>query len=130
MVVAVVVTAVLGFLTSIVAPLASITGKLADAKVALAKASTDQEKIKAQERVDTLQARRDVLVSEGSFTRANAYMRFALAFGPMVYLNKIFLWDKVAKLGSTDPLDVNLWSVVIAVVSFYFLYDIAARLRR
>ena len=123
-------TAALGFLASIAAPLASITGKLADARVAQARAATDKEKIHSDERVKMLEARQAVLISEGSFTRVNAWVRFGLTVGPMCYLNKIFIFDKALKLGSTDPLDTNLWGVVIAVISFYFLYDIAARLRR
>jgi Protein of unknown function (DUF3154). len=118
-------------------PITSIVGKLADAKVELAKAETDEKRIAAKERVDTLQMRRDVLVAEAG-SGINAKMRAGLALGPMVYLTKIFLFDKV--LGSflgytkdiftTDPLDDNLWKVVVAVVGFYFLYEIGARFKR
>lgn len=127
----------IGFLLSLVNPISSIVGKIADAKVAMANAETDKDRIAADERVKTLEARRDVLVAEAG-SGINTFMRGGLAFGPMCYLLKIFLFDKV--LGSflgktrdiftTDPLDENLWKVVVAVVGFYFLYDMAARWRR
>jgi uncharacterized protein involved in type VI secretion and phage assembly len=115
---------------ALINPLANIASEIAKYKTMALSAETDQARIEAEERVKSLEARRDVLIAEGSLSRLNVFMRFALALGPMVYLNKIYLWDKVLGWGRTDPLDDNLWSVVIAVVSFYFLYDIAARLRR
>jgi len=126
-----------GFLLGLIDPVSRIVGKIADAKVELAKAETDAARIAAQERVDTLVARRDVLVAE-SGSRINAFMRAGFAFGPLVYLTKIFVFDKV--LGSflgythnvfeTDPLDGNLWKVVVAAIGFYFIYEGFARARR
>lgn len=125
------IASIVGAILGALNPISKITGQIADAKIAAIHATTDKEKVASEERARALEARRDVLIAEGSFTRLNVFMRFALAFGPMLYLNKIFIWDKVLKLGATDPLkDDNLWAVVIAVVSFYFLYDIAARWKR
>lgn len=126
---------IFGFVGSIIAPLASIAGKIADAKVEMAKAQTDQERVKAQERVETLQARRDVMVAEagGPFGWINALMRGLLALGPTVYLLKIFIWDKAfgsVTHGNTDALDPNLWQVVMVVLGFYFLDNIVARFKR
>ena len=107
-------------LIGLINPIVGIVGKIADAKVELAKAQTDQERIHAQEMVDTLRTRRDVMVAEasGPYAWVNALMRFMLAFGPMVYLNKIYIYDKVFGWGSTDPLDSHLWNVVMAVIGF------------
>jgi uncharacterized protein involved in type VI secretion and phage assembly len=121
---------VIPVLLALINPIAGIATEIAKYKTVALSATTDRARIDADERVRALEARRDVLIAEGSLSRLNAFMRFALALGPMLYLNKIFLWDKVLGWGRTDPLDTNLWGVVIAVVSFYFLYDIAARLRR
>lgn len=110
---------------ALIDPVSRIVGKIADAKTAAANATTDQEKIAADERVKTLEARRDVLVAE-SGNRANAWMRLFIAAGPALYLNKIFIWDKVLgpiTQGRTDPLDENLWKVIAAVIGFYFLYE-------
>jgi hypothetical protein len=112
-------------------PIARITDKIVDLQIKKADAKTEQERIAADERTKALEARRDVMIAEGPVAGfLNAGMRFALAFGPACFLLKVFVWDKVLKLGSTDALDVNLWQVVIAVIGFYFLYDIAARFKR
>jgi hypothetical protein len=117
-------------LLGLIDPISRIAGKIADVRIERAKAETDREKIAADERIKSLEARRDVMAAEAPFTRLNVLMRGFIAIGPALYLNKIFIWDKVLGWGRTDPLDTNLWSVVIAVISFYFLYDIAARLKR
>jgi hypothetical protein len=120
------------WLLGLVDPISRIVGKIADAKVAHANAETDKERIAAGERVKTLEARRDVLVAE-SGNRINAWMRLFIASGPALYLNKIFIWDKVLGPltgGSTDALDDNLWKVVAAVIGFYFLYEASRFLAR
>jgi hypothetical protein len=111
-------------------PIARITDKIVDLQIKKADAKTEQERIAADERGRALEARRDVMVAEGAFSWLNPVMRFALAVGPAFFLLKVFIWDKVLKLGTTDALDANLWQVVIAVIGFYFLYDIAARWKR
>lgn len=126
---------IFGFLGALINPLAGIVGKIADAKVELAKAQTDQERIHAQERIDALQARRDVMIAEagGGFGWINATMRGLLALGPTVFLLKVFIWDKVLQSvthGSTDSLDPNLWNVVMVVLGFYFLTNIVATFKR
>jgi hypothetical protein len=120
------------WLLGLIDPVSRIVGKIADAKVAHANAETDRERIAAGERVKALEGKRDVLVAE-SGNRANAYMRLFIAFGPALYLNKIFIWDKVLGPltgGSTDALDDNLWKVVAAVIGFYFLYEASRFLAR
>lgn len=126
-------TAIAAFLAAIFKffdPIARITDKIVDLQVKKADAKTEQERISADERTKALEARRDVMMAEGALGWLNPAMRFALAVGPAVFLLKVFIWDKVLKLGATDPLDSNLWQVVIAVIGFYFLYDIAARIKR
>jgi hypothetical protein len=126
------ITSILAFLAAAYkyfSPLANITNKIIDLQIKKADAKTEQERIAADERLKTLEARRDVMVAEAGLG-LNAWMRFALAVGPAAFLLKVFIWDKVLKLGTTDALDANLWQVVIAVIGFYFLYDIAARWKR
>ena len=121
----------------------NITNAIANERIAQISAKTDAERIFSQERIDALSQRRQVLVAE-SGSRINMIMRVVLASGPASVLLKIFLWDKVigsfagcsqAKPGTcgiftTDPLDANLWAVITAVIGFYFLYEIAARVKR
>jgi len=126
---------IFGFIGALINPIANIVGKIADAKVELAKAQTDKERIHAQERVETLQARRDVMIAEagGAYGWINPLMRGLLALGPTVFLLKIFIWDKVLQEvthGSTDRLDPNLWNVVMVVVGFYFLDNMVSRFNR
>jgi hypothetical protein len=118
-----------GFILGLFDPISKIVAAIADAKVKLANAQTDQERIHAQERVDTLSARKDVLVAE-SGTRINSLIRAGFALPFVIYNAKLVLWDKVLALGSTDGLSPELFQVEVACIGFYFLYDIAARLKR
>ena len=119
----------LSFILGLIDPVTRIADKLAGAYAARQNAQTEQDRIRADEQIKALEARRDVMIAE-SGQGWNAAMRFALALGPCVFLLKVFIWDKVLKLGSTDDLSENLWLVVTAVIGFYFLYDITARLKR
>jgi hypothetical protein len=126
-------TALLGLLPSVFTTINGITSAIANAQIAKVNATTDQDRIAAQATVDTLTARRDVMIAESGHSNVNAWLRAAIAVGPACYLLKIFLWDKVMGSitnGSTDPLDGNLWAVVTAVVGFYFLYDATTTVAR
>lgn len=123
-----------------------ITNAISNTKIAALNAKTDQERIAAEEQVKTLEVRRDVLVAE-SASPWNGLMRFMLALGPMVILNKLLIWDKVigsfnhcsGKLGElnavscstfrTDIIDSNTWWVITAVVGFYFLAESIRRFK-
>lgn len=118
-----------GFLLGLIDPVSRIVGKIADAKVAMANAETDREKIAAGERVKGLEARRDVLTAEAG-TKLNGFIRAGFALPFVIYNGKLVLWDKVLAMGSTDPLSTELFQIELACISFYFLYDIAARLKR
>ena len=130
---------ILGFLTGLAGPIAQITGKIADLKIAQVQAETDQEKAKIDASIAEAHDRQAVLVAEAG-SRLNAIIRGIIAFGPMLYLAKIFIFDKVigsffhqARGGSiwnTDPLDDNLWKIVVAVIAFYFVYDMTAKWRK
>jgi hypothetical protein len=123
---------VIGFILSLVNPVARIAEKIADVKVEQARAQTDQERIRAEERVKTLEARRAVLVAE-SGSRLNSLIRAGFALPFVIYNGKLVLWDKVLgdfTGGRTDPLSPELFQVEMACIGFYFLYEAAARWRR
>ena len=107
-----------------------ITTAIANERIAQLSATTQQEQIASQERIDTLQAQRDLFISESSHSSLDAWIRAFIAIGPSVYLTKIYIYDKVLGFGSTDPLDTNLWSVTMAVIGFYFLYSGAVGIAR
>lgn len=119
----------IAFLLALVNPLSRIVDKIAAARLAAANAETNAERIAADERIAALQARRDVLIAE-SGSRANGWVRAAFAVPFVIYNAKLVLWDKVFAFGVTDPLSDELFQIELAVIGFYFLYDIAARLRR
>jgi hypothetical protein len=106
-----------------------ITEKIVDAKVSMATAANERERIAADERVRSLEARRNVLVAE-SGSRLNAIIRASFALPFVIYNGKLVLWDKVLSLGSTDALSPELFQVEMACIGFYFLYEVAARFKR
>ena len=111
------------------AGIGTIASRIADAYEAKQKATTDKEKIAADERIKTLEAKRDVLVSEAK-SPINALIRVLFALPPAVYLAKIFVYDKVLGWGVTDPLSDELEQIVWIVLSFYFLAEITGRFAR
>jgi hypothetical protein len=113
-----------------------ITSAIANERLKKIQATTDQEKIAADERIQHLEAIRDVRMSKVE-NPLTALMMFGYGVGPLVILTKIYVWDKT--IGSlmgcageagqaascatfrTDPLDPNLWWVITAQIAFYFL---------
>lgn len=84
------------------------------------KATNDHEKLEAEQRISELNAQMQVLIAEQGSWRTS-WIRPMLALPVVVYLNKIFIYDKVLALGSTDALSSQLWGIVMAVVSCYLL---------
>lgn len=122
----------LGLIPGAFTTINGITNAISNAKIASINATTEQDKIAAESTVETLQARRDVMVAEAG-TKTNGIMRFWIAIGPAFLLTKVFIWDKALgdyTGGHTDSLDANLWGVITAVVGFYFLYDASTTIAR
>jgi hypothetical protein len=103
-------------------PIAKISKAIADTKIAAHQATTDQEKVRAEERAKGLEAKRDVLVASAANSKWDAIMRFVLALPVAGFLWKAIIWDKVLALGSTDDLSENLWYVTMLVVGFYYVH--------
>jgi hypothetical protein len=126
-------TAVPGLLSGLFGTINGVTTALANEKLAAITATTQAAKIAADERVQTLQQRRDVLIADAAHGSLDIWIRSIIAIGPAVYLFKIFVFDKT--LGflfhtSTDPLDDNLWNVIMVVLGFYFLSETSTRVAR
>jgi hypothetical protein len=122
-----------------------ITNAISNQKIAAINAKTEEERITANEKVLTLQARRDVLIGEaGSGSRINLIMRSCFAMVALIVVFKLYVWDKV--VGSlvgcsqairgtcgaftTDPLDDNAWKIIAAVIGFYFVTEITLAITR
>lgn len=115
----------------------NITNAIKDEKIARLKAGTEEERIASDERVKTLEARRDVLIAESGVSKANIIVRVFFAAPVVAVIIKLLLWDKVigslvgcsqaargtCGIFTTDPLDDNQWKIIMIVMGFYFLYE-------
>jgi len=101
----------------------SVTNAIANEKIAFLKATTDQERTASQERINTLEAKRAALLADSQHSSLDMWVRAGFAVGPATYITKIFLVDKVLKMGSTDPVTPEQWQVLMAIIGFYFLYS-------
>lgn len=127
----------LGLIPSALSTVNGITNAIANERLAKLKAKTDEEKIAADERILTLQARRDVMVARAG-KGWDSTATFLLSIPVIAFDMKILLWDKVAssfagcsgKFGdlpgcevfNTDKLSPEMLAFVGAVHAFYFLY--------
>jgi len=114
----------LGWLASLIGgPL--IKGAL-DAYKARLEAGSTKEKLAAElaERELGLQQREAELASQVLIAEQGNWMTrwvrplWALPF--IIFTFKIVVWDKVLGLGSTDPIDPNMWSVYMLIAGAYF----------
>lgn len=120
--------------------LPTITKQIADARVQLANAKTEENRIAAEERVKTLEIRRDVLIAE-SRSPWNSVARFVLTAPIAFYLFLNYAWDKgvckwlsvetqASSICTTDPLSPWLAGIAITVVGFYFVTDLTKIIKR
>lgn len=123
-----------------------ITQAISNERLKLIDAKTDQQRIAAQERINSLEAKRSVLVAESGSSRVNAFMRASIGASVAVVVAKLLVWDKVVgsfsgcsgPMGSalecttfrTDAIDPNQWSIITAAIGFYFLYEGAVNVTR
>ena len=118
------ITAIPSLISGLFGSINAITAAISNEKIAAITAKTQEEQIAANERVAQLQQQRDVLIADAQHSKLDLYMRSLIAFGPAMYLLKIFLWDKVLAAwtnGTTDRIDANLWQVVMVILGFYFV---------
>lgn len=116
-------TAIPGLLTGLFTTVNGITQALSNERIALINATTDREKIEIGERISSLQAQRDVLVADSAKSSVDMWVRVGMAVPPMLYVGKVFVWDKVLGLGSTDGLSPQEWYLVYVAYGFYFVHS-------
>jgi len=63
-------------------------------------------------------AKEIIIAEQGRWFTAMIRPLFALPF--VIFAWKVIVWDKVLKMGTTDAIDPNMWSVFLAVVASYF----------
>jgi len=59
-----------------------------------------------------------VIAEQGRWYTACIRPLFCLPF--IIFTLKVIVWDKVLKLGVTDPLDPNMWNVFMVIIGAYF----------
>lgn len=124
-------TTLLSFLPNIFTSITSITGAISNEKIAALNATTDQERIRAQENISALQAQQAVLIADSQRSNLDIWMRTFIAIGPAVFLCKVFIYDKVLDLGSTELKNTDyLWNVIMVVLGFYFLHSLGTGIAR
>ncbi len=100
--------------------LKALTTEIVDAKVKAIDAKTEQEKITAQERVDTLNARKEIIL-QGQKDKAERWIRILWAAPFIIYTWKLIVWDKILQFGTTDPLSPTLEYIMWTILGAYFL---------
>jgi hypothetical protein len=116
----------LGLIPGAFSTINGITNAIANEKIAALTATTQQAQIASQERVATLQAQRDALITETSVSKLPIYIQTLIAAGPAFILCKIFFYDETGFGTTTIPNDSSLWNVIMVVVGFYFLHSVAS----
>lgn len=110
---------ILGWLTG------DLTGALERAYRAKLAAQNDTERLAAEQRIEKLKARQDViLAAQGDPIERFVRIGFAAPF--VIYLWKVVVWDKVLAWGATDPLSSSLDAILMIVLGGYFV-DTAVR---
>lgn len=93
------------------------------------KAKNTTERIAADTAIATLDARKSVMIADAGRGWAMIFRGFlALPFG--LYAWKYVVWDKMFGLGSTPPLSDKMWDLMLAVYSFYFLFQVAGLFKK
>lgn len=126
-------TAIFGLIPSLFTTVNGITNAITNEKINLAQSQTTADKIAAEEKIASLQAKRDVLIAEAGTSNINAYIRAVMGGSVAFVLAKIFVWDKALGEftgGHTDALDPNLWNVIMATIGFYFVYEASVNATR
>lgn len=121
-----IITGIFGILPGLFTTVSSITNAITNEKINLAQAQNTSDQIAVSEKIASLEAKRDVLIAESGTSKINAIIRGCIGGSVAFLLAKLFVWDKALGTwthGSTDSIDPNLWSVIMATIGFYFVYE-------
>ncbi len=119
--------AILGKL--IAGPLTSISSDLKEAYRAKLEAQNDTERLLAEERINLLEARKSIILAAQS-DPYERWMRIGFTLPFIVYSGKVVFWDKVLKLGVTDPLSDNFTAIMMLILGGYFLETVVTKFKR
>lgn len=116
-----------GWLLGLINPLSGIAKDLAAAHLQKSNAQTEQERVASDERVRTLEARRDVILAAQA-DPMERWVRIGFALPFVLYIWKLVVWDKLVG-GVTDNLSPDLWNILYIVLGGYFVDTVVRRLK-
>lgn len=111
-----------GFFTS---SLSNIAKDLKEAYLSKQNAVTEEQRIAAEERIKTLEVRKEVILKAQSDPHEK-WIRILWAVPMLIYTWKLIIWDKILEWGATDNLSPDLWNIYMIVLAGYFV-DVAIR---
>jgi hypothetical protein len=101
-------------------PLQAITGSLERAYQAKLAAANDTDRIAAEVEIETLKARRDVVIA-ASLNDKWWSPRTIMGWSAALYVGKIVVWDTVLQWGVTPNPGEQVTMIVMTIVGFYFV---------
>lgn len=110
-------------------PLTAISNDLKEAYQSKLNAKNDAERIAADERITLLEARKSIILAAQS-DPAERWLRIGLAVPVVLYVNKLFIWDKLLGWGVTDNLSPELWQFFWIIVGGFFIDASIKRITR
>jgi hypothetical protein len=116
---------ILSFLSG---PISDISNDLKEAYQSKLNAQNDSERIAAEERINLLEARKNIILAAQS-DPWERFIRIGFAIPCVLYFNKLILWDKFFGFGATDDLSQNLWNIFFIVLGGYFVDTIVRRFK-
>ena len=109
----------IGFLLGLLDPIGKIADRLQEAYVAKLRAENDEQRIRADVEIETLKAKRDILLAEQK-SWMTRWIRPFIAAPVGIYVWKLLVWDNVLRLGATpQPSDIVQWIVVTVIGAFF-----------
>lgn len=145
--------AILSFITGLAGPMAAIINKISDLKMAKVNAHTEEKKAEINQQIEEAHDKRAAIVAQAGSRIGILFlsiMQMLFVLPAAAIIAKIGFWDKV--VGSlhgcavkpltavtkrycqewfiTDPLDSNMWWIILAIVSFLFVTTISSALKK
>src|SRR6267154_1627787 len=102
-------TAIFGLIPGLFTTVNGITNAITNEKINLAQSQTESDKIASQEKIASLQAKRDVLIAESGSSKINAFIRASIGGSVAFVLGKIFVWDKA----TLPPIDARINALIL-----------------
>lgn len=108
--------------------LPAVMSQLSKERERLADAKTEADRINSQERIEVLEAKKEVIIQSQS-NRLGEVVRLLWAIPFILYVWKLVLWDKVFGYGTTDSLGPILEYILWTVLGGYFILGVTDKFK-